>query len=195
MYLGGNLHPVRGLHLRGVLHPRGWAEPPFWTEWQTGVKTLPCPRLRLWAVTTKAFGVFHKRTQVYLLAWFTHVCGCTYSHGSHMYVDVLTRMLHTSCRAAGTLRWRCRWRARHPQWWWPARVEWRNGTSRQTHPVLEHRRLAVYYTNIRGFPKLNLSGIELIELIWMTLGIVNIISCVTSKLPDKFLLYIVHQCI
>ena len=36
---------------------------------------------------------------------------------------------------------------------------------------------------IRGFPKLNLSRIELIELIWMILGILNINSCVTSKLP------------
>ena len=25
---------------------------PLWTEWQTGVKTLPCPKLRLWAVIT-----------------------------------------------------------------------------------------------------------------------------------------------
>ena len=33
---------------------------------------------------------------------------------------------------------------------------------------------------IRGFPNLNLSQIE---LIWMTLGIVNINSCVTFKLP------------
>ena len=35
----------------------------------------------------------------------------------------------------------------------------------------------------QGFPKLNLSQIELIELIWMTLGIVKINTSVTSKLP------------
>ena len=35
----------------------------------------------------------------------------------------------------------------------------------------------------RGFPKLNLNWIELIELIWITLAIVNINSCVTSKIP------------
>ena len=35
---------------------------------------------------------------------------------------------------------------------------------------------------IRGFPTLNLSRIGLIEQIWMTLGIVKINSCVTSKM-------------
>ena len=34
-----------------------------------------------------------------------------------------------------------------------------------------------------GFPKLNLSWIELIQLILMTLGIVKFCLCVTSKLP------------
>ena len=38
-------------------------------------------------------------------------------------------------------------------------------------------------TRNRGFPKLNLSQIELIELIWMTLGVVKLNSGVTSKLP------------
>ena len=36
---------------RGCL-PRGVCYP-LWTEWQTGVKTLPCPKLRLWAVKIK----------------------------------------------------------------------------------------------------------------------------------------------
>ena len=30
-----------------------WTETPLWTEWQTGVKALPCPRLRLRAVTRR----------------------------------------------------------------------------------------------------------------------------------------------
>ena len=30
--------------------PRNHARPPLWTEWQTGVKILPCPKLRLRAV-------------------------------------------------------------------------------------------------------------------------------------------------
>ena len=34
-------------------------------------KTLPCPKFCLWTVT-KAFGVFHKRTQIYSLGRFTH---------------------------------------------------------------------------------------------------------------------------
>ena len=29
------------------------ASPPPWTEWHTGVKTLPCPKLHLWAVKSK----------------------------------------------------------------------------------------------------------------------------------------------
>ena len=59
----------------------------------------------------------------------------------------------------------------------------------------------------RGFPKLNLSRIELIEPIWMALGLININSCVTSKLPiiknylpynngiscRNFLMYIVNK--
>ena len=43
---------------RGVCQRRGWypimhwGRPPLWTEWQTGVKILPCPKLRLRAVKT-----------------------------------------------------------------------------------------------------------------------------------------------
>ena len=29
-----------------------WGRPPPWTEWQTGAKILPCPKLHLWAVIT-----------------------------------------------------------------------------------------------------------------------------------------------
>ena len=52
MYLGGG-----GLHLGwGSASGRGWADPlPPWTEWQTGVKSLPCPKLRLRWVTTFIF--------------------------------------------------------------------------------------------------------------------------------------------
>ena len=39
---------------RGSQPDRKWhhteSPPPLWTEWHTGVKTLPCPKLRLWAV-------------------------------------------------------------------------------------------------------------------------------------------------
>ena len=51
--------PARGLPAWGYLSggvylPRGdstWAgTPPLWTEWQTGAKILPCPKLRLRAV-------------------------------------------------------------------------------------------------------------------------------------------------
>ena len=57
MVPGGRVHGPRGVHGYG-----GWgggggilacteADPPLWTEWQTGVKLLPCPKLRLRAVT------------------------------------------------------------------------------------------------------------------------------------------------
>ena len=36
-----------GYHLQGML---GYQTPPLWTEWQTGAKILPCPKLRLRAV-------------------------------------------------------------------------------------------------------------------------------------------------
>ena len=69
--------------------------------------------------------------------------------------------------------------------------------STRTHSTV----LNIWYTHfllkayIWGFPKLNVSQIELIEpieLIWMTLGTVKINSCVTSKLSiikKKCLLY------
>ena len=40
-----------------------------------------------------------------------------------------------------------------------------------------------HWSDSLGFPELNLSWTGQIELIWMTLGIVKINSCVTSKLP------------
>ena len=43
----GGVCPTRGVCIRGG----GWADPlPLWTEWHTGIKTLPCPKLRLRAV-------------------------------------------------------------------------------------------------------------------------------------------------
>ena len=35
---------------RGVYPSMQWGRPPLWTEWQTGAKILPCPKLRLRAV-------------------------------------------------------------------------------------------------------------------------------------------------
>ena len=51
----GGLHPEGFVQPRGVLHPGGevgQTPSPLWTEWHTSVKTLPCPKLRLWAVKT-----------------------------------------------------------------------------------------------------------------------------------------------
>ena len=66
------------------------------------------------------------------------------------------------------------------------------------HDTLHVSRMTERCKNIRGFPKINLSRIELIELIeliWMILGIVNINSCVTSKLPitKKGMPFTVHR--
>ena len=46
---GGGLHPGGVLHLEG-LHPGGGQTPLHPVKRQTGVKTLPCPKLRLRAV-------------------------------------------------------------------------------------------------------------------------------------------------
>ena len=58
----GHAHPIRHTHPLGMhppdMHapspgthtPYGAHMPPLWTEWQTGVKKLPCPKLRLRAV-------------------------------------------------------------------------------------------------------------------------------------------------
>ena len=43
---GGCLVPGGG----GWYPSMHWDRPPLWTEWQTGVKILPCPKLRLRAV-------------------------------------------------------------------------------------------------------------------------------------------------
>ena len=62
--VGGGLHPgSRGVcnQWEGGLHPGSWADPlPLWTEWQTDVKTLPCPKLRLWAVIMCFPGTFEE---------------------------------------------------------------------------------------------------------------------------------------
>ena len=45
--------PPAAVAVRGGLHqtpPPGSRPPSLWTESQTGVKILPCPKLRLWAV-------------------------------------------------------------------------------------------------------------------------------------------------
>ena len=60
---GGVSLAVEGLLGRGFLGSRGspwwgvlckawWDTTPLWTEWQTGAKILPCPKLRLRAVIT-----------------------------------------------------------------------------------------------------------------------------------------------
>ena len=48
--------PGGGFPSQGGLLAGGSPSPsPVWTEWQTGAKILPCPKLRLRAVTTREF--------------------------------------------------------------------------------------------------------------------------------------------
>ena len=42
-----------------VPSPAAIAPPPLWTEWQTGVKTLPCPKLHLWVASRKYSSRMH----------------------------------------------------------------------------------------------------------------------------------------
>ena len=52
MVLGGSAWS--GVHGWGWYPSMHWGRhTPLWTEWQTGVKILPCPKLRLRAVTIK----------------------------------------------------------------------------------------------------------------------------------------------
>ena len=50
-----------------------WAQTPPWTEWQTGVKALPCPKLRLRAVNIgKLILIARRSRQLSLeLTWYT----------------------------------------------------------------------------------------------------------------------------
>ena len=55
-FAGGS--PWQGVSLAGGYSSMHWSRPPpLWTEWQTGAKILPCPKLRLREVTKnkKAF--------------------------------------------------------------------------------------------------------------------------------------------
>ena len=54
---GGSLHPG-GVPMREV------GQTPLWTEWHTGVKTLPCPKLHLWAVTRMHSSSGHHKMSV-----------------------------------------------------------------------------------------------------------------------------------
>ena len=77
---------VRGVHVsRGCMVPGGYMvlgvcmvpggwvgsqhalrqTPPLWTEWQTGVKILPCPKLRLRAVTREINWSFWQRSDYF----------------------------------------------------------------------------------------------------------------------------------
>ena len=49
VYLPGGVYLAGGLPARGVPAPGGYlpSYSPLWTEWQTGAKILPCPKLRL----------------------------------------------------------------------------------------------------------------------------------------------------
>ena len=66
----------------------GRTPPHLWTEWQTGVKTLPCPKLRLRAVT-RLFLTWHQlctRKQYHsLLLWF----GRFLHYFPHLYPNLL----------------------------------------------------------------------------------------------------------
>ena len=59
MVPGGCMAPVGGaLSRRWVVSQHALKQtPPLWTEWQTGVKILPCPRLRLRAIMNQYTGV------------------------------------------------------------------------------------------------------------------------------------------
>ena len=48
--LEGGLLGRGGSPWRGGVPSMHWGRPPPWTEWQTGAKILPCPKLRLRAV-------------------------------------------------------------------------------------------------------------------------------------------------
>ena len=55
VYLPWVCVPAQGVTCWGVYLPRGYLPrySPPWTEWQTGAKILPCPKLRLRAVKTE----------------------------------------------------------------------------------------------------------------------------------------------
>ena len=99
--LGGYLLPG------GVYLPRYF--PPLWTEWQTGVKILPCPKLRLRAVitlwttlwTTNSFA--HKPDGLLVLAtisfgkkskFMTEVGRTTFLYHSNKYLHIFSAEVH-----------------------------------------------------------------------------------------------------
>ena len=66
--------------------------PPLWTEWQTGVKILPCPKLRLRAV---------KMTQI----WFgTRGSCCIAKYHKHI-LDVYPKFFFTNLRLFSSKCW------------------------------------------------------------------------------------------
>ena len=52
---------IRGCLLGGVVSQHALRQTPLWTEWQTGAKILPWPKLRLRAVTTKPLRQFKQK--------------------------------------------------------------------------------------------------------------------------------------
>ena len=78
VYLPGGV-PARGEPAQGVYLPRGCTcrgvpaqvLPPLWTEWETGKKILPCPKLRLWAVTRMHSSRMHTIRCSGRLSWHT----------------------------------------------------------------------------------------------------------------------------
>ena len=74
-----------------------WGRPPaLWTEWQTGVKILPCPKLRLRAVTKKSGSEISKELNE------------GYSRNYLTRLAFLNKSWGTDCDRHGQVRFNCR---------------------------------------------------------------------------------------
>ena len=69
---GGGYLPKEGVSQHAI------GQTPPWTEWQTGVKTLPCLKLRLWTVKILKLILRFSRRFLLLFIQFCHIIGRLY---------------------------------------------------------------------------------------------------------------------
>ena len=68
-------------------HPPDQPPPPLWTEWQTGVKILPCPKLRLRAVKIRTKSGFEPGVSYWLRLYGCHYTRVTWQWRMYHFLD------------------------------------------------------------------------------------------------------------